>query len=741
MPYKSGRYVTQGPDKVYYSTEFSVFSIDKSNFSTQFLSKVEGLNDIGISVIKYDTERSQLIIAYSNSNVDVIQEDGNIVSLSSIKTNTNIIGDKNIYDIHIASNGKAYLACGFGILELDLEALEFGFTSFSEGLRFVNIASKSSLLFGACEEGVYIGDLESGLNLGDFNNWTFMDGAYGMPLLYESSHVEVYNDDLYILSENDLYRESDLLQMEQIFQLEDGSDAAFMSAEGDKLILGTQKDIQGKLLFFDEDNNYIVGDTNCSNILLYAIEDESGRIWFADHWNDIRYANGYEDACQRINFDSPYSHKIGEIFINNNEVFVTSGGVTDGYNFLNNQDGFYILNNQDWKNYNGNNFNFIGENNVRNAFRILPHPSNSNQLYIGTFYSGLMKINRNTEEAVLYHSGNSIITGPSGGLDIEKIGGMAFDANNDLWITSYESTKPLIALSAAGNFHSFNISTSNKLGQIAIDNNDNKWIVIKGSAGGILVYDEGDKIEDPSDDRQRLINSSNSQLPNNNINCIEVDRDGDVWVGTTEGPVIFECGDPFDPNCLGSRRRVLQDSIPAILLQYEEVRTIAADGANRKWIGTRNGIFVQTPSGEFEVARIDISNSPLFDNNIIDLAFNPESGEMFIGSDKGLQSVKTETLGSKIINEDSITVFPNPVRPDYTGPIAIKGVATDANVKITDVQGRLVYETTALGGQAIWYGKDYNDRRVSSGIYLVFISSTPAFDDPDTAVAKILLMH
>jgi hypothetical protein len=740
LPYKSGLYVTQGPEKIYYGTEFSVFSINKEDFSAQFLSKTEGLSDIGISVIKYDGQHEQLIIAYSNSNIDIVKGT-DIFNIPSIKLNTNIIGDKTVYNIHIASNGRAYLACGFGVLELDLEKKEFGFTSFSPGVRILDITSKGSMLFAASDEGVYSADLGSNLNLGDFNNWTFLGGENGMPLLYEATNIEVYKDKLYILSEGTLYKETDDLQMISIYQVQNEEEVGFLSAEGERLILGLRNGANGQLHFFDENDQIITGSANCSNVLLYAIEDESGRIWYADEWNDIRYANSYTSDCQRINFDTPYSHKIGEINIFNNEVFVSSGGVSDGYNFLENRDGFYILTEGDWKNYNGNSFYYLLDNDIKNVFRIVPNPANPDILYIGSFYSGLMKLKRSSGEAELFKSTNSVITGPAAGPDIEKIGGLAFDDNNHLWISSYESTEPLVAMSSSGNFHTFNVQSSNKLAQIAVDDYGYKWIVVKGNSGGVLVYDDGDKIEDPSDDRQRLINSSNSELPNNNINCIEVDRDGDVWVGTTEGPVIFECGDPFDSNCMGSRRRVLQDSIPALLLQYEEIRTIAADGANRKWIGTRNGVFVQSPSGEFEEHRYTVNNSPLFDNNIIDLAYNPLSGEMFIASDKGLQSIRTETLGSKQINEDEIVVFPNPVRPEYDGPIAIKGVAQDADVKITDMNGRLVYETQALGGQAIWDGKDYNGRKVASGVYLVFISSTPFFDEPDTATAKILFLN
>jgi len=258
----------------------------------------------------------------------------------------------------------------------------------------------------------------------------------------------------------------------------------------------------------------------------------------------------------------------------------------------------------------------------------------------------------------------------------------------------------------------------------------------------VLVLDTGSSIEDPTDDRQHLYNTNNSELTINEVHCIAVDHDGDVWVGTSEGPVVFECGSElFDGDRQGSKRKVLQDSIAAFLLSTEVINSIAVDGANRKWFGTRNGIFVQSPSGEDQIAHFNIDNSPLFDNNIIDLAYNGQSGEIFIASDKGIQAMRTETTQGQKRHEDTVFAFPNPVRPDYFGPIAIKGLARDANVKITDMNGRLIYETKALGGQAIWNGADYNGRRASTGVYLVFSSSTDSFDDPDSFVTKILFIQ
>ena len=57
---------------------------------------------------------------------------------------------------------------------------------------------------------------------------------------------------------------------------------------------------------------------------------------------------------------------------------------------------------------------------------------------------------------------------------------------------------------------------------------------------------------------------------------------------------------------------------------------------------------------------------------------------------------------------------------NYYGPIAIRGLVNNAFVKITDIAGDIVYQTTANGGQAIWNGLNKNNEKASTGVYLVF---------------------
>jgi len=296
-----------------------------------------------------------------------------------------------------------------------------------------------------------------------------------------------------------------------------------------------------------------------------------------------------------------------------------------------------------------------------------------------------------------------------------------------------------------GTWHSFDVTSSRLTSDLIRDDAGNVWCVIGGNTGGMMVLNPGASIVDPTDDLpSRFINLNNSEIQTGNVNAVIEDLEGAIWVGTSEGAVVFDCSiTAVESSCQGSRPRVLEGEELGRLLETEDVRSIAVDGANRKWFGTRNGIFVQSPNGEDQVARFNVDNSLLFDNTVQEMTYNPTTGEMFISTNRGLQSFRTETTGARSSSrhDPEVFAFPNPVRPDYQGPIAIKGLSRDAEVRITDIDGQLVFKTDALGGQALWDGQDLNGNQVAGGVYLVFSSSTDTFRDPDTFVTKILMVR
>lgn len=93
-------------------------------------------------------------------------------------------------------------------------------------------------------------------------------------------------------------------------------------------------------------------------------------------------------------------------------------------------------------------------------------------------------------------------------------------------------------------------------------------------------------MEDFNDDWCCVFIVNNSELFSNDVNCVMVDIDGDIWVGIIEGVVIFECGSSvFDEFCVGICCIVEQDGFGVCFLEIENVIDIVVDGVNWKWIG------------------------------------------------------------------------------------------------------------------------------------------------------------
>jgi len=738
LPYTSGNYISQSSSKIIYSTLWSLFTIDKEDFSIEFYDKINLLTDVGVLKHKYDDEGEQLILIYNDSNIDIIKGT-EVINIPDIKNNSDILGDKKIYNVSISDNRRMFISCGFGVVEFDLESYEFGFTCFTD-IPVYNTHYYDNNIIAATEDGVYKYDLDLHDNPSDFQLWDHLGQEYGLPEIYPATDLLVWKEHLYMSTGEDLWKTGKELSFDVIYSTKEDNEIAFLNSSDGELMVGVAWEYNvSKVLFFKEDDLYVQGHHECSNQINFAELDQFGRLWYADRTGAIRYAENKIYPCDAIDINAPYSNNISDVDTKGDKVFIASGGVDPSYTYIYRRDGFYIWNGEKWKIYNENEYPVFRDRDMYDFFRILPHPE-SDKVFVGTYHRGILELNPENDEMAFYDQTNSTLRGKTGDESRERVSGMAFDQQMNLWVSNFGAPKPLSVFTSSGEWRSFNVQSGKDLRDISIDQSGNKWIIIDREAEGFLVIDEGD-LDDPSDDRQRVISKSNSNLQSNKINAIEVDLDGDVWVGTAAGPVVFECGsEVFDSGCRGNRRQTELEGIGAYLLDDVNITCIETDGANRKWFGSESGIFVQSATGEEQIAHFTKENSPLFDNTIIDLAYNDLNGSMLIATSKGLMSFRTITSTGGDKHRGDIYAFPNPVRPEYNGLIAIKGFARDSNIKITDINGQLIHETTAQGGQAIWDGFDYNGRRAASGVYLVFASTTDDFEEPKTIVTKILLV-
>ncbi len=738
LPYNGGHTVTQSEDRVYYGTEFALAGISKADTSDViFFSKVDGLSDVGPSWIKYHMGLDILVVGYANGNIDLIDSTG-VTNINDILRNTGIQGDKRINRIYTDSGPVVFLSTPFGLVQLNIATGLFGSTTFT-GSPVNDFTIYQGLYYMATDAGLYTFDPASGKLIEDIGSWTKVV-VPGLGSNYTCNALAIFEDVLYAGMDNDLYR---LDQGEFIlWYTRDGFSIRFLSAEGKNLMAGFKcdNDCIGKVFYFRGGGFWHENGIFCTARPAYAIEDQRGRVWYADEFPEFRLAQNQFTPCDILLYETPYSDKVSELAIKDGLLYVATGGVSESYGYQGNKDGYFTFDRVNWTTYNQFNTPEIAETGLENFFRILPHPT-KDILYVGSYWGGLLEEQDGVYK--VYDDTNSSLQGAVGDEQRERVAGLAFDPAGNLWVTNYLAERPLSVFKADGTWQSFDFPCSSitNTSQIVIDQRGYKWIMLYSKSAGVVVYDDRGTIDNLADDRCIQLGSTNSAIPSNSVNCLAVDREGDIWVGTAEGPVVFDgAGDVFNGH-QGSRIRVEQDGVLNYLLGEETVYSIAVDGANRKWFGTGSGVFVQSPAGNEEVAVFNTENSPLLNDRIIDIAIDGTNGLVYIATNGGIMSYRTDAIDGEFTHSSEVYAFPNPVRPDYDGPIAIRGLAEDANVKITDIRGQILFETQALGGQAIWDGRDLKGQPAETGVYLVFSTNAGTdFSKPDALVTKILVV-
>lgn len=748
LPTNTGKHVATGNGKIFYGSDSGITVMDEDDIENpQFYTTIDGLSAINVDKLAFDDTRGELIIAYNNSIIDIFSPE-RIHTIRDIFSNTSIQGSKKINDIFVTEDGEfAYFATGFGILQYKLENREFGFNTFTSE-RVFSISLLGSKVFAATEAGCYTIDLESNANENFFGDWQLIDSSNGIGELYNSTFVEVIDESIYLAADDVIYHSSDRgITFDSIYTFDDSKFLAqeMIAYANEVMLVLRHPSGQSQFVFFNQDNEVTLIDENCGDVTNSVAVDGQNRIWLGDEYRSLKYKTGINGSCERINLNSPYGFSASELNIKDDRLFVASGGVNDNFNVNVNKDGFYEYSDNEWVVKNFKTTNKIDAD-VSSFFTILAHPKND-LVYAGSYYEGLYVYDSETDEIVdffdQYNTPESGLGPTVGDFERTRIASLVFDDDDNLWMANFGAEKPLVVYTENGNWFNFNVGSNNNISDLVIDDFGYIWMIVNGNNGGVLVYDIGESVEDPNDgDNRRFI--QNSKLPAGIAKSLAVDVTGDVWVGTTEGAMVFECGGAaLEPeSCNANHPKFVQEGIPAFLLQTELVQTIMIDGANRKWFGTRNGIFVQNANTDEQIAHFTAENSPLFDNDVLDLEYKEDTGEVYIATAKGIMIFRSDATGARTRHSDEIYAFPNPVTPDHTGPIAIKGLARDANVKITDLNGKLVFETTALGGQAIWDGTHYDrSSRVGAGVYLVFSSTTDTFEEPNTYVTKILVVR
>lgn len=718
LPYNSAVDVTAGDGKIYCATPYSLFTVNIADNEVERFSRVTGLNETGVNAIKYDEVNKKLFIAYSNSNIDIIYRN-DIYNVPDIKRSA-IIGDKNIYNIY--SLGKNfYLSTGLGVIVIDGDRYEVKDSWFigngGNPVKVNGFTSDGTFFYAATEEGLKKA-LMTAANLANYTNWQTVSGSNGLPAGVCKNVLTVQNK--VIVQKND----SLLVQNGTIWNLLYTDAWPFVSSnstENKIQICERQSNGISRVVMLNADGTLFrtLANTGAVSFPRKAILYNNDP-WIADQFASLSHF-GSSLSYQQYILNSPQAIASGEMVVYINTLFATAGSVNDSWNYQYNGDGIYAFKEGNWNNINRYRYNQIDS---LLDYVTIAIDKRDETIWAGSYGGGLLHIKPGPVFEIFKQNNLGATVGDPGSY---RVAGLAFDAANNLWISNFGSTQQLRVRKNDGSWKNFSVPFplfENALSKIIIDDNNYKWIVAP-LGNGLICYDHGASIDDINDDQWKRYagGAGNGNLPNNEVLCLAKDKSGFIWVGTTDGIGVIQCpSDVFiSQGCEAVLPVVPNGNFAGFLFKGQEVKDIAVDGADRKWVATKNGVFLISASGEKVIYQFTEDNSPLLSSDVKKITIDGKTGEVYFATAKGICSFRSTATEGGEANED-VLVFPNPVPPGYSGTIGIRGLVNNAIVKITELDGRLVYQTRALGGQAVWDGRNYKGQRISSGVYLVLIS-------------------
>lgn len=708
--YNSINAIAIGNEKIFAASQNGVLVFDKTDNSLSSYTKLNGLSASGITSMNYDNVTSTLLLAYEDGTIDFIKGN-NVVNFNRLKNAETINSSKRINHISIQSD-YAYLATEYGLVVFDLKRMDVKETwrdlgSDGNRLKIYQSTFKGDSIFLATEKGVLVGSLND--NLLDYHNWKrFAQNEFVGSIQFITS----LNNDVYAAINNEgIFRYTNGNWMKESFL----QNLNFSSMNASKSSLWITENNTAWRVTDIDDVLSKVSDPLLAQPRL-AVEDASGSVWIADGKSGL--VSDMTGVFSAYIPNGPVSASCLRLEYNNNMIYAFPGGYTAAFQPLNNNNGYDVFMNGQW------------ENKSTTSTDVTDASLGVDNDYFSSFGYGLEVRDKN-ELVSLFNDSNSPLVNTNAPENFVNLTAIE-EAPDGLWIANYGVANALHLLAKNNTWQSFSfpdVPVARYPIELLVDSNGYVWVVLNPSqGGGVLVFDR-------VNNRTKYLTDQPGAgaLPSKLVHSITMDRDGYVWVGTASGVAYF--------NNTHTIFSATQDAIKPVsenryLLRNEIVTAIEVDGANRKWMGTLKGVWLFNATGETSVYNFTEENSPLLSNKIQAIEINDLTGEVFFATDKGIVSYRSNaTIGNAQLQ--TVKIFPNPVVRGFTGTVGITGLTTEAVVKITDISGKLVWQTQANGGTATWNVQDYNGRRAVTGMYLVF-AATP--EGTESIVGKIAVI-
>lgn len=733
--------IAQANKKIYAVSDGKLFSYDTEDESVEIYSR---FNAADITKIAYSKKQNCLIIIRNSGDIDFLYPDGSYTNIPDLK---NVSGnlDKEINNIFISEN-TAYLSTNFGLVVLNIERSEIKETLI---VRYPFYASciYNGELYAATSNGSKKIKLTS--NIQDINNWesiSFNDkysgGNFSDAAIRQFAEFDNYL--IFVIPATGVYRYKDNVVngTAMVNNVQD------VSTNGSKLIVrGTSvfaefSDLQSNATFkfYEIENSSIIQDNAKSNAYWIGVKNKNLSYIKTGDSNNV-----FETLKEEIKPSGPLSNYPYSLSFENNKLLYTGGRAgTNNYNYTGR---WGELNDGVWYNCNISEVNTSTGKNILDVVSFKYDPYDPSHAFVCSWKEGLLEF-KDRKLTKLYNETNSPFYRAWINL---RISGGVFDKSGNFWLLNSVDDAPIkvikkgtdTAIELEYDILAYNAQRTN-MKNIVIDRYNNKWITTYGGTNFLAVFNENGTIENIKDDKVKFVKEFYSQdgdaLTITNFNDIAEDKTGNMWIGTNIGVfVVYNSTNIFDRELIFNKIKIPRNdgtNTADILLEEVPVASIVVDGGNRKWLGTLTGVYVVSPNGQEIIHHFTMENSLLPSNSILSMAMDHEKGIIYIGSEKGIVSYKSEaTEGAE--SYSNVYAYPNPVEPNYEGPITITGLKANSTVKITDVKGNLINEGKSIGGQYIWDGRNVKRDRVDTGIYLVFGASE---DGSDGVVTKIMVV-
>ncbi|MGM0635315.1 MAG: two-component regulator propeller domain-containing protein [Bacteroidota bacterium] len=732
--------ITEADNILIIAAENAVFEYDTETQETKTYTTVDGLSGNGISETYYSANYNIIVVGHNNGLIQLIDRDSEqVTNLVDIVNRVTISPDRKSINHFLEYQNKLYIATSFGIVEFKLSSEEFGDTFYigENGTQVqVNqtaINPNTNTIYAATFlDGIRYADL-SNPNLIDFNYWNqISNGTYTAAAFFKNNIYLARLDNSLIKIENN----------QQVLENTYSTPIRDLRVSQNNLLAITATEVYGYDSQLDEEL-LAFNPAGIANLDLETAILKNDFIYLGDRNLGLIQETLPPSASQPkfLSPDGPILNRVFSLTTAENELWVTYGEYTQFFNpYPLNSRGISHFKNNLWSNIT---FEDLGDSRVLTDVSI--DSENPNKVYISSFIDGLLTL----ENKVLINrdnADNSNIENVNNVTNDARIGASVIGQDNNLYFTNSLTSSPIKKKSPSGEISSINFSntlTSPETVNVAKITTDQNGIIFAASfEDGILAYD-------PSTGATANItrNTAGVDFPsvtNDNpiISALKADKNNRLWIGTSDGlRVLFNPSSVFDPaEGINISSIIIEedDGVAQELLYEQSITAIAVDGANNKWIGTADsGVFQVSPNGQDVLQHFTQDNSPLPSNNITAIAIDGSSGIVYLGTTDGLVSYRSNITEPQE-NLSQVRVFPNPVRPSNSGTVTIDGLSQEANVKITDINGNLVYEEITQGGSVIWDTTAFGQYKVASGVYLVLVTGT---DEVDTQVKKIMIIR